>query len=42
MLVFCVPFYSFLDRIANRAAHTFKSDTPMVDALYVVYRYCKD
>ena len=33
MIVFCVPFYNFLDRIARRAAHTFKSDTPMVDAL---------
>ncbi|RVX68431.1 hypothetical protein B0A52_07431 [Exophiala mesophila] len=32
-LVFSIPFYDFLAKVAQRAAHTFKSDTPLVDAI---------
>ncbi|KAL4918928.1 hypothetical protein BDW62DRAFT_55617 [Aspergillus aurantiobrunneus] len=32
-LVSCVPFYQFLDHIGKRAAHSFQSDFPMIDAL---------
>lgn len=32
-LVFCIPFYDFLDRVAHKAAHTFKSHSPLVDAM---------
>ncbi len=35
ILIFCVPFYDFLDKIAQKAAHRFKSDTPVIDAMYV-------
>ena len=33
VLIFCVPFYEFLDRISRKAAHSFKGDTPVIDAL---------
>lgn len=33
MLVFCVPFYDFLDRLSKQAAYSFKSETPLVDAM---------
>ncbi|KAL9614094.1 MAG: hypothetical protein Q9167_001379 [Letrouitia subvulpina] len=33
MLVFCVPFYDFLDRISKQAAYSFKNETPLVDAM---------
>lgn len=33
MLVFCIPFYDFLDKVAQKAAHAFKSTTPLVDAM---------
>ena len=33
VLVFCVPFYNFLEKIGRQAAHSFKSDTPVLDAL---------
>jgi ubiquitin carboxyl-terminal hydrolase 10 len=36
VLLFCVPFYDFLDQVAKRAVHSFKSETPLVDALYVI------
>jgi ubiquitin carboxyl-terminal hydrolase 10 len=35
VLVFCTPFYNFLDQVGKRAAHSFKSDTPLIDAMYV-------
>jgi hypothetical protein len=38
VLIFCIPFYDFLDRVGQRAAHKFKSDTPLVDAMYVPFR----
>lgn len=33
VLVFCVPFYDFLDQVGKRAVHSFKSETPLVDAM---------
>ncbi|MCJ1405233.1 hypothetical protein MMC11_008460 [Xylographa trunciseda] len=33
ILVFCVPFYKFLDQVGKQAVHSFKSDTPMLDAM---------
>jgi ubiquitin carboxyl-terminal hydrolase 10 len=33
ILIFCVPFYDFLDKIAQKATHQFKSDTPVIDAM---------
>ena len=33
ILVFCSPFFNFLDHIGKRAAHSFKSDTPLMDAM---------
>ncbi|KAF2104747.1 cysteine proteinase, partial [Rhizodiscina lignyota] len=38
ILVFCVPFYDFLDQIGKRAAHSFKSDTPLLDAMIMFMR----
>ncbi|KAF2839100.1 cysteine proteinase [Patellaria atrata CBS 101060] len=37
-LVFCVPFYNFLDQVGKRAAHSFKSDTPLLDAMILFMR----
>ncbi|TWU72467.1 hypothetical protein ED733_004219 [Metarhizium rileyi] len=33
VLMFCAPFYDFLDQVSQRAAHSFKSETPLVDAM---------
>ncbi|KND88361.1 putative ubiquitin carboxyl-terminal hydrolase 3 [Tolypocladium ophioglossoides CBS 100239] len=33
VLMFCVPFYDFLGQVSKRAIHSFKSDTPLVDAM---------
>lgn len=38
VLLFCVPFYDFLDQVAKRAAHSFKSETPLVDAIIMFMR----
>jgi len=35
VLVFCTPFYDFLDQASKKAAHSFKSETPLIDAMYV-------
>lgn len=32
-LVFCVPFYEFLDQVSKRVAHSFKSESPLVEAM---------
>ncbi|KAE9974959.1 hypothetical protein BLS_002846 [Venturia inaequalis] len=37
-LVYCVPFYDFLDIIRRRAAHQFKSETPLLDAMILFAR----
>ncbi|XP_044717095.1 ubiquitin carboxyl-terminal hydrolase domain-containing protein [Hirsutella rhossiliensis] len=33
VLMFCVPFHDFLDQVSKRAIHSFKSETPLVDAM---------
>lgn len=33
MLVFCGPFYNFLQRLGGQVAHSFKGDTPLFDAM---------
>ena len=33
VLVFCLPFYNFLDQCGKRSAHSFKSETPLIDAM---------
>lgn len=33
VLVFCIPFYDFLDQVSKKAAHSFKSQTPLIDAM---------
>ncbi|MCJ1479664.1 hypothetical protein MMC13_008350 [Lambiella insularis] len=33
ILMFCAPFYMFLDQVGKQAIHSFKSDTPMLDAM---------
>ncbi|KAI9819821.1 MAG: hypothetical protein M1832_003896 [Thelocarpon impressellum] len=38
VLIFCVPFYGFLDRVGKQAAHSFKSDTPLLDAMILFMR----
>ncbi|KAL8829932.1 MAG: hypothetical protein Q9191_001725 [Dirinaria sp. TL-2023a] len=38
VLVFCVPFYTFLDQVGKRAAHSFKNDTPLMDAMIMFMR----
>jgi ubiquitin carboxyl-terminal hydrolase 10 len=36
--LFCAPFYDFLDQTAKRAVHSFKSETPLVDAMIMFLR----
>ncbi|EUC40463.1 hypothetical protein COCMIDRAFT_9664 [Bipolaris oryzae ATCC 44560] len=38
VLLFCVPFYDFLDQVAKRAVHSFKSETPLIDAMIMFLR----
>ncbi|KIW79615.1 hypothetical protein Z517_06228 [Fonsecaea pedrosoi CBS 271.37] len=38
VLVFCLPFYDFIAKLADRAPHTFKSDTPLIDAIIMFVR----
>ncbi|KAK2593895.1 hypothetical protein QQS21_008415 [Conoideocrella luteorostrata] len=35
VLIFCVPFYDFLEQLRQKAVHSFKSQTPLVDVLVV-------
>ncbi|KAF2146350.1 uncharacterized protein K452DRAFT_294918 [Aplosporella prunicola CBS 121167] len=37
-LVFCIPFYNFLDQVGKRAAYSFKSETPLIDAMIMFMR----
>jgi ubiquitin carboxyl-terminal hydrolase 10 len=38
VLVFCLPFYDFIAKVADRAPHAFKSETPLVDAIIMFVR----
>ncbi|KAI4258013.1 MAG: hypothetical protein LQ352_001403 [Teloschistes flavicans] len=33
ILIFCAPFYELLDKLGRGVAHSFKSETPLVDAM---------
>lgn len=33
VLIFCIPFYGFLDQVSKKAAHSFNSETPLIDAM---------
>ena len=33
VLLFCTPFYDFLDQASKKASHSFNSETPLVDAM---------
>ncbi|KAM5352596.1 hypothetical protein ACJ41O_005318 [Fusarium nematophilum] len=33
VLMYCVPFYDFLSQISKRVVHSFKSETPLLDAM---------
>ncbi|KAG5949975.1 hypothetical protein E4U53_005596 [Claviceps sorghi] len=35
VLVFCTPFYEFLEQLRQKATHNFKSETPLVDILVI-------
>ncbi|TKA25981.1 hypothetical protein B0A50_05493 [Salinomyces thailandicus] len=41
VLVFCSPFYIFLDQVRQRTVHSMKSDTPLVDAMIMFMREFK-
>ncbi|KAL2132883.1 hypothetical protein VTI74DRAFT_3197 [Chaetomium olivicolor] len=41
VLIYCIPFYSFLDQVSKKAAHSFKSETPLVDAMIMFMREFK-
>ncbi|KAK8081879.1 hypothetical protein PG996_000660 [Apiospora saccharicola] len=38
VLIFCTPFYDFLDQVSKKAAHSFKSETPLIDAMIMFMR----
>lgn len=33
VLVFCIPFYDFLEVVGKNAKHSFKSETPLIDVM---------
>ncbi|KAL2261828.1 hypothetical protein VTK26DRAFT_3212 [Humicola hyalothermophila] len=41
VLIFCIPFYDFLDQVSKKAAHSFNSETPLVDAMIMFMREFK-
>jgi ubiquitin carboxyl-terminal hydrolase 10 len=41
VLVFCTPFYNFLDQVRQRTVHSMKSATPLVDAMIMFMREFK-
>ncbi|KAI0164438.1 cysteine proteinase [Hypoxylon sp. FL1284] len=41
VLIFCIPFYGFLDQVSKKAAHSFKSETPLIDAMIMFMREYK-
>ncbi|KAK4236114.1 hypothetical protein C8A03DRAFT_45838 [Achaetomium macrosporum] len=41
VLISCIPFYYFLDLVGKNAAHSFKSETPLVDAMVMFMREFK-
>ncbi|KAI1372956.1 cysteine proteinase [Hypoxylon crocopeplum] len=41
VLIFCIPFYDFLDQVGKKAAHSFRSETPLIDAMIMFMREYK-
>ncbi|KAI0849324.1 cysteine proteinase [Daldinia vernicosa] len=41
VLIFCIPFYDFLDQVSKKAAYSFKSETPLIDAMIMFMREYK-
>lgn len=41
MLIFCTPFYSFLDQVRQQTVHSMKSDTPLIDSMIMFMREFK-
>ncbi|KAI1875257.1 hypothetical protein JX265_004315 [Neoarthrinium moseri] len=41
VLIFCIPFYDFLDQVSKKAAHSFNSETPLIDAMIMFMREYK-
>ncbi|PHH61252.1 hypothetical protein CDD81_630 [Ophiocordyceps australis] len=41
VLMFCTPFYNFLNHTSKRAVHSFKSETPLFDAMVMFSREFK-
>ncbi|KAL2157648.1 hypothetical protein VTH06DRAFT_5129 [Thermothelomyces fergusii] len=41
VLIFCIPFFDFLDQVSKKAAHSFKSETPLLDAMIMFMREFK-
>ncbi|QIW99062.1 hypothetical protein AMS68_004580 [Peltaster fructicola] len=41
VLVFCVPFFNFLDQVRTRTVHSMKSETPLLDAMIMFMRELK-
>ncbi|EPS37470.1 hypothetical protein H072_8852 [Dactylellina haptotyla CBS 200.50] len=37
-LIFCGPFFLFLDLVGRNVAHNFKSETPLIDAMIIFMR----
>ncbi|KAI1430962.1 cysteine proteinase [Xylaria sp. CBS 124048] len=37
-LIFCVPFYNFLDQVSKKATYSFKSETPLIEAMVMFMR----
>ncbi|KAI1738913.1 hypothetical protein F4680DRAFT_152582 [Xylaria scruposa] len=40
-LIFCTPFYDFLDHVSKAAPYSFKSETPLIDAMILFSREYK-
>ncbi|KAF6839441.1 ubiquitin thiolesterase [Colletotrichum plurivorum] len=38
VLLFCAPFYDFLDQVSKKASHKFNSETPVLDVLILFMR----
>jgi hypothetical protein len=34
VLIFCPPFYELLEQVGKRASHSFKGETPVLDAMW--------
>ncbi|KAI1810222.1 cysteine proteinase [Poronia punctata] len=41
VLIFCLPFYNFLDQVSKKATYSFKSETPLIDAMVMFLREYK-